>query len=92
MLLVFGIAFAIPAEDSPETPYDESEALPYDCAPQIATVMSHAAQSVREDLREPLTVRTVAEALFAWVRPVAMGAPALAVVPSLSSEVFPIRC
>jgi hypothetical protein len=30
VLLGFGVPLAAPAEDVPETPYDESEALPYD--------------------------------------------------------------
>jgi len=29
LLLVFGVSVVLPAEDLPETPYDESEALPY---------------------------------------------------------------
>jgi len=50
--LVFGLSFALPAEDIPETPYDESETLPYECTPVFAfaavlrspspAVMSHA--------------------------------------------------
>jgi hypothetical protein len=31
--LVVGLSLAIPPEDLPETPYDESEELPYDCTP-----------------------------------------------------------
>jgi hypothetical protein len=34
--LVFGLSLAIPAEDNAETPYDESEELPYDCAPPFS--------------------------------------------------------
>jgi hypothetical protein len=38
--LAFGIFLALPTEDLPETPYDESEALPYECAPLCSTVES----------------------------------------------------
>jgi hypothetical protein len=31
--LVLGLSSAIPAKDVPETPYDESESLPYDSTP-----------------------------------------------------------
>jgi hypothetical protein len=33
VLLGFGVALAAPAEDVPETAYDESEALPYEVSP-----------------------------------------------------------
>jgi hypothetical protein len=32
---LFGLSFAVPAEDVPDTPYDESEVLPYESAPLI---------------------------------------------------------
>jgi len=33
LLLVFNVSVVVPAEDVPETPYDESEALPYEGTP-----------------------------------------------------------
>jgi hypothetical protein len=33
VLLAFGAALAVPAEDVPETSYDESEAVPYEVIP-----------------------------------------------------------
>jgi len=33
VLLVFGVSLAVPAEDVPETSYDESETLPYEGTP-----------------------------------------------------------
>jgi hypothetical protein len=34
--LVLSMSFAVPAEDVPETAYDESEALPYESTPVIS--------------------------------------------------------
>ena len=34
--LVFGLSLAIPAEDDPETPFDESESLPYEMTPPLS--------------------------------------------------------
>ena len=36
MTLVFGLFASLPAEDIPETPYDESETLPYEGAPLLS--------------------------------------------------------
>jgi hypothetical protein len=44
--LVVGISFAIPAEDDPETPYDESQLLPYEAiSPLVNIVMRQTAAS-----------------------------------------------
>ena len=34
-ILCFGVSVAVPAEDVPETAYDESETLPYEGTPQF---------------------------------------------------------
>lgn len=34
--LVLSVSFAVPAEDAPETPYDESESLPYEMSPPLS--------------------------------------------------------
>jgi hypothetical protein len=39
ILLAFGVSLAIPAEDVPETAYDESEALPYESTPLFSTAV-----------------------------------------------------
>jgi hypothetical protein len=36
LLLVFGVSLAVTAEDVPETPYDESETLPYESTPTLS--------------------------------------------------------
>jgi len=37
VLLAFGVSLAAPAEDVPETAYDESEALPYEGTPLFSS-------------------------------------------------------
>jgi hypothetical protein len=39
ILLAFGVSLAVPAEDVPETAYDESEALPYEGTPLFSIVV-----------------------------------------------------
>jgi hypothetical protein len=38
-VLVFGLSLAVQAEDVPETPYDESEELPYENTPRVSVEM-----------------------------------------------------
>jgi hypothetical protein len=40
VLLAFGASLAVPAEDVPETAYDESESLPYEGTPLFSTTLS----------------------------------------------------
>jgi hypothetical protein len=42
--LVLSWSFAVPVEDDPETPYDESEALPYDSNPVFSIVVQESAR------------------------------------------------
>ena len=47
--VVLSVSFAVPAEDVPRTPYDESESLPYEVARPVLTLeirTSAASQSV----------------------------------------------
>jgi hypothetical protein len=39
LLLVFGVSVVLPAEDVPETPYDESEVLPYAGTPLFSIAL-----------------------------------------------------
>lgn len=43
VLLTFGAALAVPAEDIPETPYDESESLPYEATPLFSIALPQVA-------------------------------------------------
>ena len=45
VLLAFGFCFAVPAQDLPETDYDESQADPYEPAPQISGLTSDSTAS-----------------------------------------------
>jgi len=38
-------SFAVPTEDVPETPYDESEALPYEATPLFSIVLQESART-----------------------------------------------
>lgn len=52
--LVVSLSFAVPVEDVPETPYDESESLPYESAPVVCIAAPEAiAQSPAVPLRAP---------------------------------------
>ena len=51
VLLVFGLSLAVPAEDLPETAYDESEGLPYASTPLFSDVISQAAAPKAQDVR-----------------------------------------
>ena len=43
VFLGFGVSLAVPAEDVPETAYDESEGLPYEGTPLFSVVVPQAA-------------------------------------------------
>jgi len=45
VLFAFGLSLAVPAEDVPETGYDESEGLPYEGTPLFPTVPLAAART-----------------------------------------------
>jgi hypothetical protein len=46
VLLGFGVSLAVPAEDVPETAYDESEGLPYEDTPLFSIVVSRASARI----------------------------------------------
>jgi hypothetical protein len=58
VLLGFGVSLAVPAEDVPETAYDESEALPYEGIPLFSIVVQltvvRTSQAVPNSLRHKL--------------------------------------
>jgi len=58
VLLSFCVSLAVPAEDVPETAYDESESLPYEGTPLFSIVVPLAAarttQAVPNSLRHKL--------------------------------------
>jgi hypothetical protein len=44
--LTLCLSFAVPVEDDPETPYDESEALPYESNPVFSIMLEESARGV----------------------------------------------
>ena len=58
LLLSFSVSLVVPAEDVPETAYDESESLPYEGTPLFSIVVPLAAarttQAVPNSLRHKL--------------------------------------
>ena len=48
VLLALGLFWTVPAEDLPETAYDESEVLPFEGAPLVLDVMPQATASTNE--------------------------------------------
>jgi hypothetical protein len=46
VLLGFGLSLSVPAEDVPETAYDESEGLPYEGAPLFSSVVPQASARI----------------------------------------------
>ena len=51
VLLVLGLSLIGPVEDLPETPYDESEALPYESTPGISEVLPQGSASTTQAVR-----------------------------------------
>lgn len=65
VLLGFGVSLAVPAEDVPETPYDESETLPFEGAPLFSIVVPQAsAQRAKGELSCSFLLRL--NALTKW--------------------------
>jgi len=48
--LALSLSFAVPAEDVPETPYDESEALPYESTPPFSIMLHESARALQSAL------------------------------------------
>jgi len=46
VLLAFGASLAVPVEDIPETPYDESEGLPYESTPSFSGLVPQASVGI----------------------------------------------
>ena len=64
VLLVFGVSLAVPAEDVPETPYDESEALPYEGTPLFSIVAPLGAARIIQVVPKHLHHRPAAPSPF----------------------------
>lgn len=65
VLLAFGLSLAVPAEDVPETGYDESEEAPYENTPLISIVLLRLSAPPIEVLPSSLRLKIGAPSLFA---------------------------
>jgi hypothetical protein len=65
VLLGFGVSLAVPAEDVPETAYDESEILPYESTPPVSIVVSIGAARTTQAVPRFLHPRLGAPSFFA---------------------------
>jgi hypothetical protein len=68
VLLGFGLSLAVPAEDVPETAYDESETLPYESTPPVSIVVSLGAARTTHAVPNSLHHKIVAPSLFSSAR------------------------
>jgi hypothetical protein len=68
VLLSFGVSLAVPAEDVPETPYDESEAVPYEGTPAFSSVVPLAAARTTQAEPTSLHHKLGAASLFTLAR------------------------
>jgi hypothetical protein len=50
------LSFAVPANDVPESPYDESEALPYEAAPLFSIMLQESARALQSVLTLALPI------------------------------------
>src|ERR1700745_935089 len=91
VVLVFAAGFAMAAEDLPGTAYDESDTQPYDCAPQVASAIAHAAGATTENLSHAVPAAALAWE-FASLHPALAHTAGHALTPSPAAQVFPIRC
>ena len=65
VLLVFGFALVVPAEDVLETTYDESETQPYQEAPVFAVAMQRAAARANQEVLSSSQLQVGAISLLA---------------------------
>jgi hypothetical protein len=68
VLLGFGVCLAVPAEDVPETGYDESETLPYESTPLFSIVVPLGAARTTQAVTNLLDHKLVAPSPFLSAR------------------------
>ena len=68
MLLGFGVCLVVPAEDVPETAYDESEGLPFEGTPLFSSVVPLVTARTTQAGPSSLHPRLGAPSLFAPAR------------------------
>lgn len=65
MMLALGLPLALPAEDVPETAFDESEAAPYEGTPLFSIVLPPVAARTTQRVLSCLHLKPGAPSLFA---------------------------
>jgi hypothetical protein len=68
VLLGFGVSLAVPAEDVPETAYDESEGLPYEGTPLFSVVVPLVAARTTQSQLSSLRTKPEAPSAFTPAR------------------------
>lgn len=64
VLLAFGASLAVPAEDIPETPYDESESVPYEVTSLVSIAVALVVARITQAVLGSLDHRLGAPSLF----------------------------
>jgi hypothetical protein len=85
LLLGLGVFLVVPAEDVPETPYDESESLPYEDTPVFSIGIPLLSARTTEAVRSPFRQR-------GEVRADRSEQPVGSLVDRLVSLGHPLRC
>jgi len=86
LVLLFGISLAIPALDDPDTPYDESEELPYDITPTPSIeVLAQSARPLRASLglASPLQFGSITQSEEARTNTDKLQAPSISESPTI---------
>ena len=68
LTVVLGLFLAVPAEDVPETAFDESETLPYEGTPLFSIEVPLAAAPQAQDVRSAVDLRSGALSPFTSTR------------------------
>jgi hypothetical protein len=68
VLLGFGLSLAVPAEDVPETAYDESETLPYESTSPVSILVPVGAARTTQVVPNSLHHKLVAPSPFSSAR------------------------
>ena len=93
VLLTFGLSFAIPADNLPETSYDESEPAPYETTPHISTLMLTESARFASDVGRRILPIRLSATLQPYTGQTSRIEPLRLAVPrSLVAQVFPLRC
>ena len=92
MILALGLPLGFPAEDIPETAYDESEALPYEGTPLFSIELPPVAARKTEKVLSSLNPESGVPSLFAAARVHDTGAHPFAAARTSLKLLCTLRC